>query len=96
GEPKPGQWFDGWENFGKTWDVGGADSDFAVSKVKNPRDGSDSPLETVPRWTTIWEENEDEMTAQMRANEIEARKRRRGSQSVVQRDNKKGGSNSGS
>jgi len=56
-EPKSGQWFDGWENFGKTWDVGGKDSGFAEDKVKNPSERSDSPLVTVPRWTTVWEDS---------------------------------------
>jgi hypothetical protein len=76
-------WFDGWRNFGVTWDVGGADSDFAEAKMEH---GSDSPLVTVPRWLSVWEENEDEIGHWVRTGEIEARKRRRsnGSQSNVQ------------
>lgn len=79
-------WFDGWENFAKTWDVGGADSDFAESKDEN---GSDSPLVVVPRWLSVWEENEDEVNSWVREHEIEARKRRRanGSENNIQSSN---------
>jgi hypothetical protein len=76
------EWFDGWDNFGKTWDVGGPE--FAMQYGE-----SDDPLVVVPRWLTVWEENEDEMSSQMRINELDARKRRRGSQSKLQPNDQK-------
>ena len=57
------EWFDGWENWGVTWDVG---------KLK---DGNF--LEVVPRWLSIHEEWEDVIQGELRTNEIAARKRRR-------------------
>lgn len=71
------EWFDDWLNFGSTWDVGGRE----FSTIDS------SPLVVVPRWQTVWEENDDNIGLQMKTNEIAARKRRRGSQVHSQSDN---------
>lgn len=69
-------YFDGWANFGTTWDVGGREFS----------EEAESPLVVVPRWLSVWEENEIENDVQMRENEIAARKRRRGIESNLQSD----------
>lgn len=54
-------WFDGWENWGVTWDVGD-DEDF---------------LRVVPRWLSLEEEWDEVIRGELMSNEIAARKRRR-------------------
>jgi hypothetical protein len=66
-------WFDGWENWGVTWDVGTpmrTEDNFGNTI-------SDDPLEVVPRYVSLNEEHEDNMSAQTRADNISTRKRKR-------------------
>lgn len=58
------EWFDGWENWGVTWDLGELDSE-------------EGPLAAVPRWLSIHEEWDEVIRGELQVNEIEARKRRR-------------------
>lgn len=60
---KQDDWWDGWENWGVTWDVGALDQE--------------GPLVVVPRWTSIHEEWDEVVEAELKSNEIAARKRRR-------------------
>lgn len=66
-------WFDGWENFGITWDVGTPmrTEDTFGNTI------SDDPLEVVPRYISLLEEHEADMNAAMTVNTISARKRSR-------------------
>ncbi len=63
------KWFDGWENFGVTWDVG------------DPMDpkgrGSDDPFEVVARYQSVNEEWEEVVEAHMKSGTISTRKRAR-------------------
>ena len=67
------KWFDGWENWGVTWDVGTPmrDGDSFGNTV------SDDPLEVVPRYSSINEEHEADMDAHHRADTVGTRKRKR-------------------
>lgn len=58
------EWWDGWDNWGVTWDVGKLGSEEGV-------------LVVVPRWLSIYEEWDDVIQGELRSNEIAARKRRR-------------------
>lgn len=60
--------FDGWENWGVTWDVGDP------RKKSVP---SDDYLEVIPLWTSLWEDWDEQIAANHKHNEIAARKRRR-------------------
>jgi len=66
------QWFDGWGNFGKTWDVG--DPMDAAAR------GSDDPLTAVPRYLTIHEEWDEVIGDHVKSDTISTRKRARAQQ----------------
>ena len=63
------KWFDGWENFGVTWDVG------------DPLDpagrGSDDPFEAVARYQSVNEEWDAVIDAHVKSDTITTRKRTR-------------------
>jgi hypothetical protein len=61
---KDQEWWDGWENWGITWDVGELGSDEGI-------------LSVVPRWLSIHEEWDEVIRGELQSNEIAARKRRR-------------------
>ncbi len=63
------KWFDGWENFGVTWDVG---------DPLDPKDrGSDDPFEVVARYQSVNEEWDEVVEAHMKSGTITTRKRAR-------------------
>ncbi len=63
------QWFDGWENFGNTWDVG------------DPMDpegrGSDDVFEVVARYQSVHEEWDEVIADHVRGDTISSRVRSR-------------------
>lgn len=62
------KWFDGWENFGITWDVG--------DPYRSDR-ASDDPLEVVPRYQSVQEEWQEVIELHVKADTVSARKRAR-------------------
>jgi hypothetical protein len=66
------EWFDGWGNFGKTWDVGDP-------MEPKPR-GSDNPLEVVPRYLSIHEEWDEVIGDHVKSDTLTTRKRARAQQ----------------
>lgn len=63
------KWFDGWGNFGVTWDVG---------DPLDPKDrGSDDPFEVVARYQSVNEEWDEVVEAHMKSGTISTRKRAR-------------------
>lgn len=66
------KWFDGWENFAVTWDVGDPEN-------PEPR-GSGDPLEVVPRYMSIEEEWEETLADHIRSDTIGTRMRKRAKQ----------------
>lgn len=66
------KWFDGWDKFGITWDVG--------DPVRPQPRGSENPLEVVPRYVSVQEEWEDVVDAHVKSDTIAARKRARARQ----------------
>lgn len=67
------RWFDGWENWGVTWDVGTP----MRSEDMFGNTLSDDPLEVVPRYSSLNEEHDENMAAHHKADTIAARRRRR-------------------
>lgn len=67
------KWFDGWENWGVTWDVGTPDRD--ADSFGNTI--SDDPLEVVPRYSSLNEEHDESMEAHFKADTLSTRKRKR-------------------
>ena len=79
------KWFDGWENWGITWDVGVpllAD-EFQTDEVQ-----SEDPLEVVPRYITINELHDAKMDQHFRNDEIGTRRRKRANKMDVANGNK--------
>ena len=81
------KWFDGWENFATSWDVG--------DPMDEEARGSGDPFEVLPRYQSVWEEWEAEIEAHVKADTISTRKRARakkmdneanGSEDNVRRD----------
>ena len=68
------KWFDGWVNWGETWDVG---TPFMDGEFQNEDSSSEDPLEVVPRYTTIGEQHEARMEQHFRSDEIGTRRRKR-------------------
>ena len=66
------KWFDGFENFGVTWDVG--------DPIHPKPRGSEDPLEVVPRYVSVQEEWEEVVDAHVKSDTIAARKRARARQ----------------
>lgn len=66
------KWFDEWENFAITWDVGDPED-------PKPR-GSGDPLEVVPRYISIEEEWEETIADHVRNDTISTRMRKRARQ----------------
>jgi len=65
-------WFDGWDSFGITWDVG---------DPLNPESrGSDSPFEAVPRYLSVNEEWDEVIEAHVKADTVSTRRRARAKQ----------------
>ena len=63
------QWFDGWENFGVTWDVG---------DPLDPKErGSEDPFEAVARYQSVNEEWDAVIDAHVKSDTITTRKRTR-------------------
>ncbi len=63
------KWFDGWANFGITWDVG--------DPVEPKQRGGDDPLVAVPRYLSVTEEWEEVIESHVKSDTISARKRAR-------------------
>lgn len=63
------EWFDGWDNFFVTWDVG--------DPVEPERRGSADPLQAVPRYLSGWEEWDEVIEAHVKSDTISTRKRAR-------------------
>jgi len=68
------EYWDGWENWGITWDVG---TPMRQPDPDNAEYWSDDPLEVVPRFVSIEEEWEETIDAHVKADTISARKRQR-------------------
>lgn len=66
---KDQKWFDGWENFGVTWDVG--DPMNPVAR------GSDDVFEVVARYQSVNEEWDEVIEAHVKGDTITTRKRAR-------------------
>ena len=66
------KWFDGWDKFGITWDVG--------DPVHPKPRGSEDPLEVVPRYISVQEEWEEVVDAHVKSDTIASRKRARARQ----------------
>ena len=68
------EWFDGWSNWGDTWDVG---TPLIGEEFQNVDSTSEDPLEAVPRYITIGEQHEARMEQHFRSDEIGTRRRKR-------------------